>query len=118
MENIRKAQEAFGELIKSEYERIEKMKQGEKPVDFDKLDKIVVGILPGDGIGPIIMEQAIRVLKELADKEIESGRIELREIEGMTIENRVSKMESLPAELTERLRMCKKCHRASAGTAT
>ena len=104
MENIRKAQEAFGELIKSEYERIEKMKQGEKPVDFDKLDKIVVGILPGDGIGPIIMEQAIRVLKELADKEIESGRIELREIEGMTIENRV--MESLPADVLEEVKKC------------
>lgn len=106
MENIRKAQEAFGELIKSEYERIEKMKQGEKPVDFDKLDKIVVGILPGDGIGPIIMEQAIRVLKELADKEIESGRIELREIEGMTIENRVAKMESLPADVLEEVKKC------------
>ncbi len=50
MEDIKKAQEAFGELIKGEYERIERMKQGEKPVDFDKLDKIVVGILPGDGI--------------------------------------------------------------------
>ena len=106
MEDIKKAQEAFGELIKGEYERIERMKQGEKPGDFDKLDKIVVGILPGDGIGPIIMEQAIRVLKELADKEIESGRIELREIEGMTIENRVAKMESLPADVLEEVKKC------------
>lgn len=106
MEDIKKAQEAFGELIKGEYERIERMKQGEKPVDFDKLDKIVVGILPGDGIGPIIMEQAIRVLKELADKEIESGRIELREIEGMTIEDRVAKMESLPADVLEEVKKC------------
>ena len=106
MEDIKKAQEAFGELIKGEYERIERMKQGEKPVDFDKLDKIVVGILPGDGIGPIIMEQAIRVLKELADKEIGSGRIELREIEGMTIENRVAKMESLPADVLEEVKKC------------
>lgn len=106
MEDIKKAQEAFGELIKGEYERIERMKQGEKPVDFDKLDKIVVGILPGDGIGPIIMEQAIRVLKELADKEIESGRIELREIEGKTIENRVAKMESLPADVLEEVKKC------------
>ena len=106
MEDIKKAQEAFGELIKGEYERIERMKQGEKPVDFDKLDKIVVGILPGDGIGPIIMEQAIRVLKELVDKEIGSGRIELREIEGMTIENRVAKMESLPADVLEEVKKC------------
>lgn len=97
MEDIKKAQEAFGELIKGEYERIERMKQGEEPVDFSKKEKIIVGILPGDGIGPIIMKQAVRILKELAADEIASGKIELREIEGMTIENRVAKRESLPA---------------------
>ena len=63
MEDIKKAQEAFGELIKSEYERIERMKQGEEPVDFSKKEKIIVGILPGDGIGPIIMKQAVRIFK-------------------------------------------------------
>ena len=106
MEEIKKAQEAFGELIKGEFERIEKMKQGEEPVDFSTKEKIVVGILPGDGIGPIIMKQAVRVLKELAADEIASGKIELREIEGMTIENRVAKMESLPADVLEEIKKC------------
>ena len=106
MEEIKKAQEAFGELIKGEFERIEKMKQGEEPVDFSKKEKIIVGILPGDGIGPIIMKQALRVLKELAADEIASGKIELRDIEGMTIENRVAKMESLPADVLEEIKKC------------
>ena len=106
MEEIKKAQEAFGELIKGEFERIEKMKQGEEPVDFSTKEKIIVGILPGDGIGPIIMKQAVRVLKELAADEIASGKIELREIEGMTIENRVAKMESLPADVLEEIKKC------------
>lgn len=106
MEEIKKAQEAFGELIKGEFERIEKMKQGEEPVDFSTKKKIIVGILPGDGIGPIIMKQAVRVLKELAADEIASGKIELREIEGMTIENRVAKMESLPADVLEEIKKC------------
>lgn len=106
MEEIKKAQEAFGELIKGEFERIEKMKQGEEPVDFYTKEKIIVGILPGDGIGPIIMKQAVRVLKELAADEIASGKIELREIEGMTIENRVAKMESLPADVLEEIKKC------------
>ena len=106
MEDIKKAQEAFGELIKGEYERIEKMKQGEEPVDFSKKEKIIVGILPGDGIGPIIMKQAVRILKELAADEIASGKIELREIEGMTIENRVAKLESLPADVLEEIKKC------------
>lgn len=106
MEEIKKAQEAFGELIKGEFERIEKMKQGEEPVDFSIKEKIIVGILPGDGIGPIIMKQAVRVLKELAADEIASGKIELREIKGMTIENRVAKMESLPADVLEEIKKC------------
>ena len=106
MEEIKKAQEAFGELIKGEFERIEKMKQGEEPVDFSTKEKIIVGILPGDGIGPIIMKQAVRVLKELAADEIASGKIELREIEGMMIENRVAKMESLPADVLEEIKKC------------
>ena len=50
MSAISQAQEKFGELIQSEFERIERMKQGTEVKDFSKLDKIVVGILPGDGI--------------------------------------------------------------------
>lgn len=100
------AQEQLAELIRSEYERIAQMKEDTKLKDFSKLDKIVVGILPGDGIGPIIMEQALRVVNELLKDEIASGQVELRTIEGMTIENRVAKMQSLPDEVFEE---CKKC---------
>lgn len=104
MENIKRAQEEFKELIESEYARIDKMKQAEEATDFSKKEKIIVGILPGDGIGPIIMEQAVRVVKELVKDEIEAGKIELREIEGMTIENRVAKMESLPSDVFEEIK--------------
>lgn len=103
---IRAAQEKFAALIRSEYERIEKMERDTEVKDFSKLDHIVVGILPGDGIGPIIMEQALRVVNELLRDEIASGRVELRTIEGMTIENRVAQMQSLPDEVFEE---CKKC---------
>ena len=54
MENIRIAQEKFAELIQSEYARIERMRQDTEVKDFSKLETIVIGILPGDGIGPII----------------------------------------------------------------
>lgn len=105
-EQIRVAQEKFAELIRSEYERIEVMKRDNEVTDFASKEKIVVGILPGDGIGPIIMEQALRVVNELLADVIASGKVELRNIEGMTIENRVAKMESLPADVFEE---CKKC---------
>lgn len=107
IESIKTAQEKFGELIESEFARIERMKRDQEVTDYTKLDKIVVGILPGDGIGPIIMEQALRVTKELMKEELAAGKIELRQIDGMTIEDRVAKMESLPEDVFEEI---KKCH--------
>lgn len=100
------AQEKFAELIRSEYERIRRMKADQEVTDFDKLEKIVVGILPGDGIGPIIMKQALRVLNSLMAPEIASGRLEIRTIRGMTIENRAAKRQSLPEEVFEEVKKC------------
>ena len=100
------AEEAFGSLIRSELERIERMKMDTEPVDFTKLKEIIVGILPGDGIGPIIMEQAVRVLSFLMASEIESGRLKLRVIKGMTIEERAASGESLPASVFEEIKKC------------
>ena len=105
-ETIQMAQEAFGKLIQEESGRIERMKQGAEITDFSKKETIVVGILPGDGVGPILMEQALRVLHALVAPEIAQGKIEVRQIEGMTIENRVAKLESLPAEVLEEVKKC------------
>ena len=94
MEFLDEAKRQFGELIMSELERIQRMKEGGAPKDFSKLDKVVVGVMPGDGIGPIIMKQALRVLEKLMEQEIQQGKLEIRLIEGMTIENRAALMES------------------------
>ena len=106
-ESIAKAQQAFGELIRQDYQRIDGMKKAQEPLDFSKLDKIIVGILPGDGIGPVIMPLALKVMEALVGDEIKSGKIEIRNIEGMTIENRVAQNNSLPQECLEEI---KKCH--------
>ena len=106
MESIKAAQEKFGELIQSEFERIERMKADQEVTDFSKLDKIVVGVLPGDGIGPIIMKEALKVLNNLLAPEIASGHVELRVIEGMTIENRAAKLQSLPDDVFEEIKKC------------
>jgi isocitrate dehydrogenase (NAD+) len=106
MDNKKVAEVTFGTLIQGEYERIKRMKSTTEVTDFGKLNKIVIGILPGDGIGPIIMEQALRVLKKLVRDEINCGKLELRTIEGMTIENRVDKMNSLPEDVFEEIKKC------------
>ena len=106
MEFLEDAKRQFGELILSELERIERMKAGGEPKDFSKLDKIVIGVMPGDGIGPIIMKQALRVLETLMKPEMESGKIEIRHIEGMTIENRAALLQSLPERVLEQVKQC------------
>ena len=106
MEFLEDAKRQFGELILSELERIRRMKAGGEPKDFSRLDKIVVGVMPGDGIGPIIMKQALRVLETLMKPEIESGKIEIRHIEGMTIENRAALLQSLPECVLEQVKQC------------
>lgn len=105
-ENIKTAQEKFGALIENESARIGRMKASQEVTDFSNKEKIVIGILPGDGVGPILMKQALRVLNELVGEEICQGKIELREIEGMTIENRVAKLESLPKDIIPEIKAC------------
>ena len=103
---ILKAQEEFGALMRAELERIEKIKEDEGVKDYSKLEKIKIGIMPGDGIGPYIMEQALRVARDMLSEEIASGKVEIRIIEGMTIEDRVAKNQSLPDDV---LAACKEC---------
>ena len=102
--SVKAAQEKFGALIENESARIEKMKQGSMPTDFSKKEKIIIGVLPGDGVGPILMEQAMRVLGELVGKEIAEKKIEIRTIEGMDIATRVAKLESLPEDVKPKIK--------------
>ncbi len=105
-QDVKRAQEKFGALIEQEAVRIEKMKESAEQVDLTKKERVIVGIIPGDGIGPLLMSQARRVMQVLVGSEIEKGRIEVREIEGMTIENRVAKNESLPPEILAEIKKC------------
>lgn len=106
LESVKVAQEKFGKLIEGEFERIERMKADTEVTDFTKLKKIVVGVMPGDGVGPLIMKQALRILNTLMAPELESGKVELRNIEGMTIENRAARGQSLPDDIFEEIKKC------------
>ncbi|MCF2621397.1 isocitrate/isopropylmalate family dehydrogenase [Collinsella tanakaei] len=105
-EAIERATKRFGELIAGELERIERVRQDGAPKDYTKLDHITIGILPGDGIGPTIVAQAVRVLECLLADQIESGRVELRHIEGLTIERRAALGESLPQDVLDAALEC------------
>ncbi len=104
--DIDAAKEKFGELIASEQARIERMQSAPESPDFSKMDKIIIGVIPGDGIGPIIMKQAMRVLGNLLAGPLESGRIVLRKITGLSIEERSAINDCLPQDSLDQLKAC------------
>ncbi|MDE5994216.1 MAG: isocitrate/isopropylmalate dehydrogenase family protein [Oscillospiraceae bacterium] len=107
MENqIKEALSKFEALIREQLERNEKIKATKDFTDFDNLDKIVIGICGGDGIGPIITKESARVIEFLLEDDVKSGRIEFKYIDGLTIENRVSVMKAIPDDVLEELKQC------------
>ena len=70
MLDINQACEAFKILLEEQQARIANM-SAEK-VDFSTKACVTIGIVDGDGIGPLIMEHAVAVLKKLLAEEIKS----------------------------------------------
>ena len=96
----------FKELLYGQLQQLEEMQKADKKKDFTAAKKIVIGVCEGDGIGPIITKQAKRVLAELLKDEISSGKIELRDIEGLTIENRLKLNAPVPEDTLKAIKEC------------
>jgi len=97
--NIRK-------ILAEQVDRVERISKPVDWIDYSNLDKLVVGVIGGDGIGPIIAKETSRVLETLLKEEIGSGRVEIRQIEGLTIENRIKQMKPLPDEVLTEIKRC------------
>lgn len=104
---IEKAKQHFETLVKEQLERVEYMKKAEDWTDYSTLKPIIIGLLGGDGIGPEISKHAKRIFEFLLEDEVKKGKIELRVIEGLTIENRARVMKAIPDDVLEEI---KKCH--------
>lgn len=94
-------------LLKEQLKRIERMKDAEDWIDYSQIRPIIIGVVGGDGIGPYISLEAGRVLEYMLREEIRDGKVELRSIEGLSIENRARVMKAVPDVVLEEL---KKCH--------
>ncbi|MBR4761953.1 MAG: isocitrate/isopropylmalate dehydrogenase family protein [Clostridia bacterium] len=103
---INSAVEHFKALLLEQIEREKKMESEQGAVDYEKLDKIVIGICGGDGIGPIISAESERLLEFLLKDEIAAGKIELRTIEGLTIENRIAHNKAIPDDVLAEIKAC------------
>ncbi len=105
-EYIENAVDHYRKLLLDQLDRCDRMAKAEPAVDYTKKTKIRIGILDGDGIGKIIVPQAKRLLNVLLKDEIDSGKIELVNIEGITIENRLALGKSVPDETLKAIKSC------------
>ena len=96
----------FRKLMEDQLERAKRIKAEKDFIDYQNLDKIVIGICGGDGIGPVITKESERVLRFLLKDEVESGKVEFKEIDGLTIENRAKCLKAIPDNVLEELKAC------------
>lgn len=103
---IKNAVEKFEALIREQSDRSDKIKAQGDFVDYEKLDKIVIGVCGGDGIGPIITKESARVLEYMLADKVKAGKVEFKVIDGLTIENRVAANKAIPDDVLEELKVC------------
>lgn len=102
MDNLK----TFEAIVAQQLARVEKMKSDIEFIDYQALDKIIIGVIGGDGIGPAITEQAQRVLAHLLSDEIKSGKVEFKTIDGCTIENRAKTGKAIPDDVLAEIKKC------------
>ena len=103
---IDSAVEQFKTLLTEQIAREEKMAAGAVKKDFNSQEKITIGVCGGDGIGPIIVREAKRIIEFLLKSDIEKGKIEIKEIEGLTIENRLALGVAVPPDTLAQIKQC------------
>ena len=112
---IDKAKEYFGQIVEEQLNRVEAMKKTQDWIDYSQVKPIIIGIIGGDGIGLHIAAEARKVLEFMLQEEVKSGKVEVRNIEGLTIENRAEQNKSIPDDVLEEI---KKCHVTLKGPTT
>ena len=110
-----KAKEHFAQIVEEQLKRVEELKKAQDWIDYSQVKPIIIGIIGGDGIGPSIAKESQRVLEFMLQEELKEGKIELRNIEGLTIENRSEHNKSIPDDVLEEI---KKCHITLKGPTT
>lgn len=105
-ETIETALEQVRTLLTEQLARQDRMEQESGAKDFAKAEKIVIGIIGGDGIGPILVREATRLLEVLLRERIADGKIELRRIDGLTLENRLEKKQAVPEDVLREIKAC------------
>ena len=103
---IKKAKKHFEKLLKEQLERVTKIKKKKDFINYNKLPQIIIGFIPGDGIGPLLLQETQKILKVLLAPELQSQKIKFRNIKGLTIENRIKAKKALPNKVLKEIKKC------------
>jgi isocitrate dehydrogenase (NAD+) len=104
--NLEEACLKFRKILEGQLARIEDMKAQGDFTDYAALKTIKIGVCGGDGIGPTITKEARRVLEFILSDLVESGKIEFKTIDGLTIENRIAVGKAIPDDVMAQLKAC------------
>ena len=96
----------FEAVVESQRKRIMDMKAQDDFIDYSKLDKLIIGVCGGDGIGPMITGMAQHALEVLLADKVKAGKVEFRVIDGLTIERRAELGCAIPPDVMEQLKQC------------
>lgn len=103
---IQRAIDDFETLLREQLDRVDRMKDGGDCPYCDINKGVTIGLIGGDGIGPVIMRESERLLRKLLADEIGSGKVTLKKIEGLTIENRTALGKSVPDDVLAEIKSC------------
>ncbi len=102
--NIQEACKAFEKLLCEQMDRVANINT--EKTDFTTKKVVTIGVVDGDGIGPIITSQAARVLNKVLADEVANGTIVIKQIEGLTIENRLAQGKPIPDDVLAEIKTC------------
>ena len=104
MDKMQKALSHFQKILEEQMKRLETMEKPKK--DFATMETVTIGVCGGDGIGPVITAQAARILEYLLRDEIAAGKVVIKNIEGLTIENRLAVNQAVPEDVLAEIKTC------------
>ncbi len=94
----------FKKILEEQMARIANMDTTK--TDYATKKQVIIGVIDGDGIGPIITAHAYNVLAYLLADEIAAGTIVLKQINGLTIENRIACGQPIPSDVLAEIKAC------------
>ena len=105
-EQIAHAVSHFEELLRQQLERVDQLEKVGESIDYTALSPLVIGVIGGDGIGPLLVQETRRLLDLLLQDDLATGRVLIREIKGLTLERRLEWGLAVPPDTLDQIKGC------------